>query len=243
MKKIIFFSILSILFFSVLRASPPSRSFTYTSGTTIQPDEVTVNEDNIFNYLNRGIDKIIDGTVTTDTILDGTIANVDLSGTLALPDSKIANITTASKVNGTALTGLASIPSGAGKVPAANLNLTGGNFALPSGAVFFMITGSCPTGSTDVTATYSDKFLKVHDTQGTTGGSATDSITLTTNEMPAHTHNISGKYDGGPTSNQYISFTATVNDKSQATTSAGSGNAFTVDTVPPFVTCKLCQVD
>ena len=38
---------------------------------------------------------------------------------------------------------------------------------LPTGAVFFMITGSCPSGTTDVTATYADRFPRIHATPGT----------------------------------------------------------------------------
>lgn len=52
---------------------------------------------------------------------NGNITNANLSSSIAITDSKLNQITTASKVSGTALTGLASIPSGAGVIPAANL--------------------------------------------------------------------------------------------------------------------------
>lgn len=54
--------------------------------------------------------------------LSGAIKATDIENAAGLPDSKLAQITTAGKVDGAALTGLASIPSGAGKIPAANLN-------------------------------------------------------------------------------------------------------------------------
>jgi len=60
--------------------------------------------------------------------------------------------------------------------------------ALPSGAVFFMLTGSCPSGTTDVTSTYSDKFLRINATQGSTGGS--DTVTITEANLPSHTHAV-----------------------------------------------------
>ncbi len=41
---------------------------------------------------------------------------------------------------------------------------------LPSGAAFFMATGSCPSGSTDISATYSNKFPKINSTAGTSSG-------------------------------------------------------------------------
>lgn len=55
--------------------------------------------------------------------LTGAVLNADLAGSIA--DSKLSQITTASKVSGTAITGLASLPSGAGVIPAANLPTPG----------------------------------------------------------------------------------------------------------------------
>lgn len=52
---------------------------------------------------------------------NGNIGNSNLSSSIVISDSKLAQITDASKVSGTALTGLASIPSGAGIIPTANI--------------------------------------------------------------------------------------------------------------------------
>ena len=49
------------------------------------------------------------------------IVNADCDAAMGLVDTKLAQITTASKVHGTAITGLASVPSGAGVIPKANL--------------------------------------------------------------------------------------------------------------------------
>lgn len=49
------------------------------------------------------------------------IVNADISAAAAIADSKLAQITTASKVSGAALTSLTSVPSGAGALPTANL--------------------------------------------------------------------------------------------------------------------------
>lgn len=49
------------------------------------------------------------------------IVNADISNSAAIVDSKLEQITTASKVSGTSLTGLASIPAGAGVIPSANI--------------------------------------------------------------------------------------------------------------------------
>lgn len=48
------------------------------------------------------------------------IVNADVNASAAIVDSKLAQITTAGKVSGAALTSLSSIPSGAGAIPAAN---------------------------------------------------------------------------------------------------------------------------
>lgn len=58
---------------------------------------------------------IIDnGTVTS-------ISNADIASDAAIADTKLAQITTAGKVSGTALVTLGSIPSGGGTIPAVNL--------------------------------------------------------------------------------------------------------------------------
>lgn len=63
--------------------------------------------------------------MTTDQIKDGIIINADINASAAIADSKLAQITTASKVSGAALTSLASIPSGAGVIPSANVPSVG----------------------------------------------------------------------------------------------------------------------
>src|SRR3990167_10164487 len=36
---------------------------------------------------------------------------------------------------------------------------------LPAGAVFFMVTGTCPSWTTDVSATYANLFVRINSTQ------------------------------------------------------------------------------
>ena len=74
-----------------------------TDGTIAYGSEVKANDDAIVNDYN------------------GNIQNVNCASNMGLVDTKLAQITTASKVAGTALTGLASIPGAAGVIPAANL--------------------------------------------------------------------------------------------------------------------------
>jgi hypothetical protein len=60
-----------------------------------------------------------DNAIVTD--YNGNITNANISASASIADTKLAQITTAGKVSGTALTGLASLPAGAGVIPAANI--------------------------------------------------------------------------------------------------------------------------
>lgn len=75
---------------------------TFTAGTTIQSGQVNSNFDTVYNEFN------------------GSISNTNISASAAIVDTKLAQITTASKVSGAALTSLTSVPSGAGILPFAN---------------------------------------------------------------------------------------------------------------------------
>jgi len=80
-----------------------SLPYQLTDGTTADAAQVMSNYNVIVNDYN------------------GNITNANLSSTIAITDSKLNQIQTAGKVNGTALTNFAGIPSGAGVIPAANL--------------------------------------------------------------------------------------------------------------------------
>ena len=58
--------------------------------------------------------------IETGTEASLLITNAKCAAGMGLVDTKLAQIVTASKVHGTALTGLASVPSGAGRIPHAN---------------------------------------------------------------------------------------------------------------------------
>jgi hypothetical protein len=60
-------------------------------------------------------------TVNSAAIVDLEIVNADISASAGIVDTKLATISTPGKVSGAALTSLASIPSGAGLIPTANL--------------------------------------------------------------------------------------------------------------------------
>lgn len=95
------------------------------------------------------------------------IVNADISASAAIVDTKLAQIATASKVSGAALTSLANIPAGAGVIPAAHIPAapttnTNGNFtkdltdangattvvAHGLGSAPSKVRASCSTGNT-----------------------------------------------------------------------------------------------
>lgn len=53
---------------------------------------------------------------------NGNVDNDNIKAGAGIVDTKLAQVTTASKVHGSSITGLASVPAGAGYVPLANLN-------------------------------------------------------------------------------------------------------------------------
>src|SRR3990167_533520 len=113
-------SILIAICSMFLLGAAPSRTQTYTAGEVIDPSDVTENEDNIFSYLQAGVDtvrnnavetadiqdaavtsaKIGTGAVTTTGILDGTITTSDLNATLTFSDNDFVDMS-AMNVGGT----------------------------------------------------------------------------------------------------------------------------------------------
>ena len=73
-----------------LMGAAPSRTKTYTAGEVISPDDVTENEDNIYGYLQGGVDTYKAGSIENAAIKDGTIADsklVTTPGGIAAGDS------------------------------------------------------------------------------------------------------------------------------------------------------------
>lgn len=84
MKKLL---LLLLLIPSIALAAPPSKPNTLANGTLADADEVSENEDALYNYLQAGV----------DTYADGTIVNADINAAANIAVTKIAGtaVTTA----------------------------------------------------------------------------------------------------------------------------------------------------
>ena len=125
MKKILT-GILLLLIASYCYATPPSRVNTYVSGNTILSNDVTQNEDSIFNYLQGGVDTIKDGVIVNADISSGANIQSDKVN-LTSVSQNIANTGTLANTGDVTITG--------------NISVSGTNDIIPSG-VIVMRSGS-----------------------------------------------------------------------------------------------------
>ncbi len=111
--------------------------FTYSAGAVIIASQLNSCNTTIYSDYNGNIDNTniapSAAIAYSKLSLTGSILNADVNASAAIVDTKLAQITTASKVSGTAIIGLASLPSGAGVVPTANL----GSGTANSGTVLY----------------------------------------------------------------------------------------------------------
>ena len=105
------------------------KPYTFSAGAVIVAAEHNDNYNTIYNDYN------------------GNITNANLSGSAAIADSKLTQITTASKVSGAAVTLLTSLPSGAGLIPITNIATVTG-----TGTINCVLTASKGPGAATSTA-------------------------------------------------------------------------------------------
>lgn len=102
-------------------------------------------------------------------------------------------------------------------------------------------------GWTNVSATYSNKFMRINATPLTTGGADTHTTpahTLTTAEMPAHTHtHLMGGASGGNQMPYSGSVSQGVNIDTSSTGGGGGHTHDAADNVPAYVQVVVFQKD
>lgn len=139
--------------------------------------------------------------------------------------------------------------------PTANNTITipnANSVTLPTGAIFYMISGSCPAGTTDVSSTYSNKFIKINATAGTSSAgvftTTSDGTAITQANVPSYNLTFT-RYDGNGSGLTGVQ--GTTNGATAATVSVSSGGSGTSHThtissattnEPSSVTAILCQV-
>ena len=182
-----------------------SKTFTFTAGATIIASEHNTNFDTLYSEINGNID------------------NANIKASAAIVDSKLAQITTASKVAESSIV----------------------NYPFKTGDWVLSSVTTARTGWSNVSATYSNKFMRINATPLTTGGADTHNHTLAEANIPAHTHTV-------PVRNTNDSAGDLANSKSvdsgagsttHTSSSTGSGTAFTADNVPAYVQVVIFQKD
>jgi hypothetical protein len=169
-----------------------SIPFTFSAGAVIIASQHNSNFSTILNDYNGNIDNTnISGTAAiayTKLNLSGGIVNADVNASAAIADSKLATISTASKVSGAALTSLANTPSGAGVFPVANLGTGANSTNFLCGDGTFKTSGSIAlVSNTPVSATNNSGDIAITNTKyymvvaQITAVAANDTISLRVN--------------------------------------------------------------
>jgi len=141
------------------------------------------------------------------------------------------------------------------------------NFGFVAGDWIISSVNTAHTGWTNVSATYNNKFFKIHGTPLSTGGSDTHSHTLFEANLPSHTHaagtlslasggahthnfttsrgsNFNSRLKAGDPGNDTFNSNSAgshVHILSGSTSATGSGTAFTGDNIPAYVTVTVFQ--
>lgn len=117
---------------------------TFSAGAVIIASQHNANFSTIVTDYNGNIDNnnisASAAIAYSKLTLTGSILNADVNASAAIVDTKLAQIATASKVHGTSITGLASLPSGAGVIPVANLGTGASGTTFLRGDGTFQVT-------------------------------------------------------------------------------------------------------
>lgn len=185
--------------------------------------------------------------IIDNAVISG-ITNSDISNSALIASSKLATITTASKVDGSSLFNLSNIPANAGIIPATSLTsvMPSGAIIMWSGTVANIPTGFVLCNGSNSTPDLRDRFI-VGAKQDDSGiaktnitGSLTKSggsVTISENNLPSHLHTVAGTYSSGGGSSAGNALD-TSGGGSVNTSSVGSGAAYTQ---PYYALCFIMK--
>lgn len=139
-----------------------TRTYSFTDGTTAYGSQVAFELDALGSSVNN-------------------IVNAQISSGAAIADTKLAQITTAAKISGAAITLLTSLPSGAGEIPIANIP-TITTAKMPTGTIVQVIYAQT-TALVTVNASIPYDNTKPQITEGVEVITATITPTSATNKL------------------------------------------------------------
>jgi len=152
---------------------------------------------------------------------NGGILNANISAFAAIDDSKLAQITTAGKVAESAIS----------------------NYPFKTGDWVLSTVDTARTGWTNVSATYSNKFMRINATPLTTGGADTH-----VHAGPSHTHSVPALSISAPSqasggSGPYCFAASSASTGTGTTGAEGTGNTGSADNIPAYVQVVIFQKD
>lgn len=181
-----------------------TKNNTWSAGETILAVEHNENFNTIYNEFNGNID------------------NANIKAGAGIVDSKLAQITTSDKVGGQAAIDVMALA-----YPVGSIYINATDDTNPATLLGFGTWSAFGAGRVMVGFDSGDTDF---DAAEETGGAKTH--TLTTDEMPAHTHSITTA-DSGAGSNKYATGVSTA--AAGATGSTGGGSAH--NNLQPYITC------
>ena len=184
-----------ILALPLLLGAAPSRTQTYTAGEIIDPSDVTENENNIYTYLQAGVDVIADNAVLTGDISNGTIIAADIADA-AVTSAIILNDTIVNAdINSSAAIALSKLAScSAAEIIMGNASgvptcTALGTDASISAAGALTIAANAVALGTDTTGNYAATVADAGNTTITVANSGTETAAITLDAVDVNCSN------------------------------------------------------